>query len=229
MRPVAAVVVAAVAGTPVTPNQLTLLNLGVFVVAAAMFAAMPSFLGGLFAVAVLEVSAYFDCADGMLARFQKLASKTGHLFHFFTDELKAVLLAAALAVRAFSQGRPRMGRRLLGRGIRGFSSGASSGWSWSRRPFHSPTSSRRRKMSRAGATVEAFYEASGESRAQSPPPGPPPSRRCFSAGLTTSGSGRLRVASTRTCGSTSRSTPSTSLAVGSACSFALRTKLVQLR
>ncbi len=168
MRPVAAVVVAAVAGTPVTPNQLTLLNLGVFVVAAAMFAAMPSFLGGLFAVAVLEVSYCFDCADGMLARFKKLASKTGHLFDFFTDELKAVLLAAALAVRAFrggglgwdggfwDAGDPRF---LLG-GIVGVVVVASA--------ISLTNFVRRPERSGRETTVEAFYEASGESRAQSP-------------------------------------------------------------
>src|SRR5450432_2605327 len=104
MRPLAAVVVAAVAPSRVTPNQLTLLNLAVFVVAAALLVALPTWSGGLIAVAVLEVSYCFDCADGMLARFKKLASKTGHLFDFFTDELKAVLLVAALAVRSWRQG-----------------------------------------------------------------------------------------------------------------------------
>jgi hypothetical protein len=104
MRPIAAVVVAALAGTRVTPNQVTLLNLGIFVVAAGLFVACPTFAGGLAAVAVLELSYCFDCADGMLARFKKLASKTGHLFDFFTDEAKAVLLVAALAVRTWRTG-----------------------------------------------------------------------------------------------------------------------------
>jgi phosphatidylglycerophosphate synthase len=104
MRPVAAVVVAAVARTPVTPNQLTLLNFALFVVAAAMIVALPSYKGGLAAIAVLELSYCFDCADGMLARYKKLASKAGHLFDFFTDEAKAVLLAGALAVRAWRAG-----------------------------------------------------------------------------------------------------------------------------
>jgi phosphatidylglycerophosphate synthase len=104
MRPVAAVVVAAVAPTRVTPNQLTLLNLAVFVVAAALVVALPSYRGGLIAIAVLELSYCLDCADGMLARFKKLASKAGHLFDFFTDEAKAVLLVGALAVRAWRAG-----------------------------------------------------------------------------------------------------------------------------
>ena len=104
MRPIAALVVAAVAPSRVTPNQLTLVNLGIFIIAVAMLVALPSWGGGLAAIAVLEVSYCFDCADGMLARYKKLASKVGHLFDFFTDELKAVLLVAALAVRGWLMG-----------------------------------------------------------------------------------------------------------------------------
>jgi hypothetical protein len=98
------VVVAVLAPTPVTPNQLTLLNLAVFVVAAALLVALPTYAGGLVALAVLELSYCLDCADGMLARYKKLASKSGHLLDFFTDELKAVLLVGALAVRAWRAG-----------------------------------------------------------------------------------------------------------------------------
>lgn len=104
MRPLAALVVAAVHRTPVTPNQVTLLNLAVFLVAAVLFVALPTWTGGLLAVGVLELSYCLDCADGMLARYKKLASKAGHLLDFFTDELKAVLLVGALAVRAWRAG-----------------------------------------------------------------------------------------------------------------------------
>jgi hypothetical protein len=104
MRPLAAVFVAAIAETRVTPNQLTLVNLAIFVLGAALFVATPSYCGGLVAVAVLEASYCLDCADGMLARFKKLASRVGHLFDFFTDEAKAVLLAASLSIRAWRAG-----------------------------------------------------------------------------------------------------------------------------
>ena len=77
MRPIAAAVVAVVAPSRVTPNQLTLLNLALFVVAAGAADRVAHLGGGLVAVAVLEVSYCFDCADGMLARFKKLASKDG--------------------------------------------------------------------------------------------------------------------------------------------------------
>ena len=104
MRPLAAAVVAAVYRTGITPNQVTLANLAVFVVAAALVMALPSWKGSLLAMAVLEASYCLDCADGMLARFNKLASKAGHHFDFFTDEFKAVLLVGALGVRAWRAG-----------------------------------------------------------------------------------------------------------------------------
>jgi phosphatidylglycerophosphate synthase len=104
MRPIAAAVVAIAAKTPVTPNQVTLLNLFIFVIACALFIALPDYRGGLLAVLVLEISYCFDCVDGMLARHKKIASKEGHLFDFFTDEIKAVLLASALPIRFWRAG-----------------------------------------------------------------------------------------------------------------------------
>jgi hypothetical protein len=100
MRPLAGFAVALLARTPATPNQVTLLNLGIFVVAAGLLVALPGTWGGVVAIAVLELSYLFDCADGMLARHKKLASKAGHLFDFFTDEAKALLLIGALGLRA---------------------------------------------------------------------------------------------------------------------------------
>ncbi len=104
MRPVAALAVALLADTGVTPNQLTLVSLTIFVVAAALLVMLPGYAGGVLALLVLELSYLFDCADGMLARHKKLASKEGHLFDFFTDELKATLLAGALALRLYFGG-----------------------------------------------------------------------------------------------------------------------------
>ncbi len=104
MRPIAAFVVGIFAKTPITPNQVTLLNLAIFVVAMALFVALPDYRGGLVAVLVLELSYCLDCVDGMLARHKKIASKEGHLFDFFTDEIKAVLLAAALPIRFWRVG-----------------------------------------------------------------------------------------------------------------------------
>jgi phosphatidylglycerophosphate synthase len=104
MRPLAGFVVAALRTTPVTPNQLTLANLALFLVAAGLFAGWPTYVGSLVAVLVLEVSYLLDCADGMLARHRKMASQTGHLFDLFTDELKASVLVGALGIRAARAG-----------------------------------------------------------------------------------------------------------------------------
>jgi len=103
-RPLAAAVVTVLARTPVTPNQLTLLNLLIFVVAAVSLALIPTALGALTGVVLIEVSYILDCADGMLARHRKVASQQGHLFDFFVDETKAVLLTASLAVRLWQSG-----------------------------------------------------------------------------------------------------------------------------
>jgi phosphatidylglycerophosphate synthase len=159
MRPIAAVVVAAVAPSRVTPNQLTLLNLAVFAVAAAMLVALPSWVGGLFAVAVLEVSYCFDCADGMLARHKGLASKTGHLFDFFTDELKALLLVASIAVRLWRTGGLGLDLRMWGSldsrfllaGIAGVLTVASA--------ISLTNFVRRPEVSGRETSVDAFYEA----------------------------------------------------------------------
>jgi len=167
MRPLAAAVVAVSAKTPITPNQLTLLNLFVFLVAGALLIAMPTLAGGVVAIAVLELSYCLDCADGMLARFKKIASKAGHLFDFFTDELKAVLLVSVLSVRLFRTGgfgidgsvwAPGDSRFLLA-GIAGtvIVASAISLTNFVRRP----------ELSGREATVEAHYETVEEVKAKS--------------------------------------------------------------
>jgi hypothetical protein len=159
MRPIAAVLVAAVAGTAVTPNQLTLANLAIFVVAAALLVACPSWGGGLAAIAVLELSYCFDCADGMLARYRKVASKVGHLFDFFTDELKAILLVGALGVRAWRCGGlgPLLDLRAPGDDV--FLLGAIAGVIVVASAISLTNFVRRPELSGRETTVEAFYEA----------------------------------------------------------------------
>jgi hypothetical protein len=104
MRPIAGLVVALAARTPVTPNQLTIVSLVVSVTAVALFIALPTLRGGWLAVMLLEIGYLFDCCDGMLARHKKLASKQGHLFDFFTDEIKALLLVGGIGVRLWRTG-----------------------------------------------------------------------------------------------------------------------------
>jgi hypothetical protein len=161
MRPLAAVVVAAVAPTKVTPNQLTLLNLALFLVSAGLLIALPTWAGGLAAVAVLELSYCFDCADGMLARFKKLASKTGHLFDFFTDELKAVVLVAALAVRSWRAGGFGIDARIWAPGDDRFLLAGIAGVAIVASAISLTNFVRRPELSGRETTVEAFYEADG--------------------------------------------------------------------
>ncbi|MDP9034020.1 MAG: CDP-alcohol phosphatidyltransferase family protein [Myxococcota bacterium] len=158
MRPIAAVVVAAVARTRITPNQVTLLNLAIFVGGVALLIALPTWRGGLAAVAVIELSYCLDCVDGMLARFKRLASRAGHLFDFFTDELKAILLVAALAVRAWRCGGvgvdgsfwSAFDPRFLLAGIVGAVAVASA--------LSLTNFVRNPELSGRGVTVEAYYE-----------------------------------------------------------------------
>lgn len=160
MRPLAAVLVAAVSGTRITPNQLTLVNLAIFVASACILAAVPSWRGGLLAVAVLELSYCFDCADGMLARYKNLASKAGHLFDFFTDELKAVLLVATLAVRAWRTGGFGVDARLWDAGDARFLLGGIAGVAVVASAISLTNFVRRPELSGRETPVEAFYDAS---------------------------------------------------------------------
>lgn len=168
MRPIAAGVVAAIAGTPITPNQVTLLSIVWFVAGAVVLVAYPTREGSLVAVALLEVSYLLDCADGMLARHKKLASKTGHLFDFFMDECKATILAAALALFLYRRGGfsflpqpwPVGDPRFLVLGIAAVLVVASglSLTNFVRRP----------ELSGQETSVEAHYEANPEAKHQSP-------------------------------------------------------------
>lgn len=100
-RPVAAVVVAVVDGTRITPNQITLLSLLVAAVAAAILIACPGYWGLISAILVYEFSYVLDCADGMLARLRSVQSKVGHLLDFLMDEVKAFMVLAAVSIRLF--------------------------------------------------------------------------------------------------------------------------------
>jgi phosphatidylglycerophosphate synthase len=100
-RPVAAVLVDAVKGTRVTPNQITLSALVVATLSAALLLAVPGYVGLVAAVLLFEFSYVLDCADGMLARWRGTASPVGHLLDFLMDEIKAFVLLAAVAARLF--------------------------------------------------------------------------------------------------------------------------------
>jgi len=102
-RPVASVVVYLLRGTPITPNQVTFLSAVIAAGAAAMLIALPGYAWLVAAAAVYELSFVLDCADGQLARLRKTASPAGHLLDFLMDELKAMLVLAAVTVRLWEQ------------------------------------------------------------------------------------------------------------------------------
>lgn len=98
-RPIAAVLVAILRRTPLTPNQVTILGVLVFVVMAAPALLLAGPMGFLLTALVVELAYIFDCADGQLARLKKMTSEVGAYFDFLIDEFKALLLVAVLAVR----------------------------------------------------------------------------------------------------------------------------------
>lgn len=102
-RPPAAVVVYALRNTRVTPNQVTFFAAVVAAVAAALLIAWPGWLGLGVAIAIYELSFVLDCADGMLARLRKIASPIGHLLDFLMDELKAMFIYGAVAIRLWRE------------------------------------------------------------------------------------------------------------------------------
>ncbi|MDB4963659.1 MAG: CDP-alcohol phosphatidyltransferase [Myxococcales bacterium] len=103
-RPPAAIVVYALAKTPITPNQVTFLSAIVAAVAGALFALFPgSYLWLVVAALVYEFSFVLDCADGQLARLRKIASPLGHMLDFLMDELKAMLIFACVTVRLWQE------------------------------------------------------------------------------------------------------------------------------
>jgi len=98
-RPLAAVLLVPLARTNVTPNQVTLATLVVFVAGAALLALDPGRGALVGAVAILELSYVLDCVDGQLARWKGTSSPVGAHLDFLMDEIKAFLLVAAVALR----------------------------------------------------------------------------------------------------------------------------------
>jgi len=102
-RPIAAVFVAAVRDTKVTPNQITLAAFAVAAASIAMVIGLPGYWGFVVAIGVFELSYVLDCADGMLARWRGIQSTQGHLLDFLMDEIKAFMLLGAIAVRTWRE------------------------------------------------------------------------------------------------------------------------------
>lgn len=85
--------------TPITPNQVTFLGAFSFLGVAAALIAMPGWGGMLVAAALLQFAYLLDCADGQLARLKSMTSEVGAYLDFLIDEVKALILVGAFAVR----------------------------------------------------------------------------------------------------------------------------------
>jgi len=98
-RPPAAVLVYALRGSHITPNQVTFLATLVALGSCALFILLPGWWGAIVAALVFEFSFVLDCVDGQLARIRKTASAIGHHLDFLMDEIKAFFVFGAVTVR----------------------------------------------------------------------------------------------------------------------------------
>lgn len=170
-RPLAAVVIVPLARVGVTPNQVTLATLPVFLAGAAMLAALPTWGGLVGGAAVLELSYVLDCADGQLARLKGTSSPVGAHLDFLMDELKAFLLVGAVALRLWMAQRatPGGGTRWLIEGVAGLVIVASaiSLTTFLRRPEYAAATGK--PVSRgAGDYGEGFEQTAPTPRGRSP-------------------------------------------------------------
>ncbi len=98
-RPPAAVIVYILKNTPITPNQVTLISAIVCLVASLVFVTIPTYQGLVIGALIYQFSFILDCVDGQLARIRQIASPLGHLFDFTMDEIKALMIFGAIAIR----------------------------------------------------------------------------------------------------------------------------------
>ncbi len=167
MRPLAAVFVATIYRTRITPNQVTLLSLFIATVGSALLIALPSYDGSLIGILVLELAYLFDCADGMLARYKKLASPTGHLFDFFVDEQKAVMLVAAVGIHLHRKGGFGIDAERWAAGHTGFLIAAALGTVVVASAIGLTNFVRRPELSGEATKAEAHYETHEQARPKS--------------------------------------------------------------
>jgi phosphatidylglycerophosphate synthase len=98
-RPIAALLLYFLRRTPLTPNQVSFLGAFLFIGVALALVGVAGAPGMLLAALALQVSYWFDCADGQLARLKGMTSPVGMYLDFLIDEFKALLLVAACGVR----------------------------------------------------------------------------------------------------------------------------------
>jgi phosphatidylglycerophosphate synthase len=95
MRRISVYVTRALAGTPVTPNALTLAMLGCGLAAGAALV-IPGLTGAVLSALLVQAYLLLDCSDGELARWRSQTSPTG----VYLDRVGHYLAEAALLVGA---------------------------------------------------------------------------------------------------------------------------------
>lgn len=83
--------------TPVTPNQLTLMGLGIGAVAGWLFS-MGDYLTGLIGGILLALTAVWDCCDGDVARLKFMESDFGATLDTICDNLINVFIFTGIAI-----------------------------------------------------------------------------------------------------------------------------------
>jgi phosphatidylglycerophosphate synthase len=97
VRPLAFLLVKAVAGTNVTPNQLTMLSMTVGVLSGVFYGlGRPSAV--VFGAVFLGLSLVFDCADGQLARLKRNGTPLGRILDGVVDYVVSIAVYVGLAV-----------------------------------------------------------------------------------------------------------------------------------
>jgi phosphatidylglycerophosphate synthase len=110
-RPAASLLVRAVHGTRITPDQLTYTAFAIGLAAAACFAEGSRtvvIIGAL----LTQLSSIVDCADGMLARARHTSSARGATLDLLCDRVNEFFLLAGIAAGFGRTGRP--GLAMLG-------------------------------------------------------------------------------------------------------------------
>ncbi len=102
-RPVAASILLLIGDIPwLTPNMLTHVS-NAFLVAGAATILVGTWPWFMVAVALLNLSYAFDCADGQLARYRKNGSLVGSYYDKISDHFGMILIYTSLAWVAFQR------------------------------------------------------------------------------------------------------------------------------
>lgn len=102
-RPLASLLLLPMERSRITPNQVTIASLLLFIAAAGLLGGWLGHAGLLVAVGLIEISYVLDCVDGQIARLRGTSSAVGAHLDFLMDELKAFVLVAVTGTRLWRE------------------------------------------------------------------------------------------------------------------------------